>query len=124
MELDKGIIEACARAAHEANRTYCQAMGDDTQDHWEDAPFWQRNSMILGAMAVLVQKLTPEQTHEKWCETKYKDGWKHGPVKDVDKKEHPCLVPYVELPPDQQRKDKLFGTVVRAMYEAITGEVP
>ena len=32
------IIEACARAAHEANRAYCLALGDTSQPSWDDAP--------------------------------------------------------------------------------------
>ena len=29
------------------------------------------------------------------------DGWKYGPVKDPEKKEHPCFVPYDDLPPSR-----------------------
>lgn len=29
-----------AKACHEANRAWCQANGDDTQKHWEDAEQW------------------------------------------------------------------------------------
>lgn len=36
------------------------------------------------------------------------DGWKYGPNKDFERKEHPCLVPYNELPEIQQRKDAVF----------------
>jgi len=47
---------------------------------------------------------------------KLKDGWKHGPVKDPEKKEHPCLIPYDELPKEQQVKDHLFIGVVKALW--------
>jgi hypothetical protein len=43
------------------------------------------------------------------------DGWKHGPVKDPEKKEHPCMVPYGQLPAEQRAKDYLFIAVVKAM---------
>jgi hypothetical protein len=42
------------------------------------------------------------------------DGWVYGEVKDPEKKEHPCLVEYEELPKDQQAKDSLFIAVVRS----------
>jgi len=40
----------------------------------------------------------PEKSHESWMKVKEIDGWKWGPVKDPEKKEHPCMVPFSELP--------------------------
>jgi hypothetical protein len=110
-------MEACARAAHEANRAYCAALGDTSQPPWEQAPEWQRSSAINGVFGVLNNN-TPEQSHESWLAEKAANGWKYGPVKDPDKKEHPCFVPYAELPPEQRAKDSIFVTVVRAMVDA------
>ncbi|MEQ9948114.1 RyR domain-containing protein [Pectobacterium aroidearum] len=56
----------------------------------------------------------PEASHNKWLEFKKQDGWKYGPVKDAEKKEHPCFVPYGQLPKEQQVKDYLFRAVVHA----------
>lgn len=111
-------IEACARAAHEVNRAYCAALGDTSQPSWESAPDWQRSSAINGVFGALKGN-TPEQSHEGWLEEKRAAGWKFGPVKDPDKKEHPCFVPYAELPPEQRAKDHLFVTTVRTMMDAI-----
>jgi hypothetical protein len=57
----------------------------------------------------------PASSHESWLAEKQRDGWSYGPVKDPAKKEHPCFVPYAELPPEQQAKDHLFQAVVRSM---------
>lgn len=46
---------------------------------------------------------------------KEEDGWVYGPEKDAEKKVHPCMVPYDQLPKEQRMKDVLFGAVVRAM---------
>ena len=46
------------------------------------------------------------------------EGWKYGPVKDAQKKEHPCFLPYAELPPEQKAKDYLFRAVVHALKNA------
>ena len=46
------------------------------------------------------------------------EGWKYGPVKDADKKEHPCFLPYHNLPLEQRMKDYLFGAIVAAFYAA------
>lgn len=46
-------IEQIARVCHEVNRAYCQALGDDSQPAWEDAPQWQRDSALLGVQLLL-----------------------------------------------------------------------
>lgn len=117
---ERRVHEACARAAHEANRAYCIALGDLSQPSWDDAPEWQKSSATNG-IRVALEGATPEQQHEAWMRDKIADGWKLGPVKDVDKKEHHCLVPYAALPETQRAKDALFTTVVRAMSLALGG---
>jgi len=107
------LILNAAAAAHEANRFYCRALGDDSQLPWREAPQWQRESAINGVKGVISGN-TPEQSHESWLAEKRAAGWKFGPVKDTVKLEHPCFVPYAELPPAQKVKDELFVTVVRA----------
>lgn len=108
-------VNQIARVAHEVNRAYCLALGDTSQPKWEDAPDWQRASAVNGAQAHLTSALTPEQSHESWLEQKRIDGWKYGPVKNPETKEHPCFVPYYELPLEQRIKDYLFGAVVEAL---------
>jgi hypothetical protein len=114
--------EQVARVCHEANRAYCEAIGDHSQVRWEDAPTWQRQSAITGVeFAFKAKKETgkapsPSEMHESWRRDKAKDGWKYGPVKDAEKKEHPCFVPYDQLPPQQHAKDFLFKAVVEALY--------
>lgn len=108
------MIEACARAAHEVNRAYCFAIGDTSQPSWDDAPDWQKSSARNGVVGAL-QGNSPEQSHESWLQEKAYNGWTYGPVKDPDKKEHPCFVPYAELPPEQRAKDALFVSTVRTV---------
>lgn len=104
-----------AQIVHEANRAYCQTLGDDSQVPWTDAPDWQRSSAVDGVQGILDGRITrPEQSHEGWLAEKERTGWKYGPVKNVDTKEHPCFVPYGSLPPEQQVKDAIFFGIVRA----------
>jgi hypothetical protein len=107
-------IELAARTAHEVNRAYCRGIGDDSRLPWKEAPEWQRTSAINGATGVLDGN-TPEQSHEKWLAEKRATGWKYGPVKDPQKKEHPCFLPYGELPEVQRFKDTLFVTAVKGV---------
>lgn len=109
------IFEACARAAHEANRAYCLALGDNSQPAWEAAPEWQKSSARNGVRGAIAGN-NPKQSHEAWMAEKLANGWKFGPVKDAEKKEHPCMVPYEELPAEQRAKDSIFLSVVGAVH--------
>lgn len=111
-------IERIAKACHEVNRAYCQAMGDNSQVPWEDAPEWQRASARMGVDLHLSGDFGPEASHISWMKQKLEEGWRWGPVKDAEKKEHHCLVPFSELPREQQAKDFLFRAVVHSMKEA------
>jgi hypothetical protein len=114
--------QQAARIAHEVNRVYCQRLGDTSQLPWEEAPDWQKQSAINGIKMhwqILGEggKVPPSASHESWLAEKLANGWKYGPLKSAEKKEHPCCVPYEELPADQQTKDYLFGAVAAATFE-------
>lgn len=108
-------IEDVARIAHDVNRAYCAAIGDDSQPTWQDAPEWQRNSAIAGVRFHIDNPgAGPSASHDNWSKDKLADGWEYGEVKDPDAKTHPCLVPFENLPIEQQIKDHLFRAVVHA----------
>jgi hypothetical protein len=105
-----------AQVAHEVNRAYCLGIGDASQKSWEEAEQWQRDSAVKGVEYKANNlSATPEDQHEAWSQSKIADGWVYGEVKDAEKKTHPCLVPYSELPMDQRVKDYLFVAVVGTM---------
>ena len=111
-------VELIARVAHEANRAYCATLGDHSPMPWEQAEQWQRESVTDGVQCAL-RGATPEESHENWLRFKRRDGWTYGPVKDPSRKQHPCMVPYADLPEEQRRKDVLFTSIVSAMASAI-----
>ena len=111
-------LQTLAHIAHEANRAFCRSIGDNSQPAWDDAPEWQRTSAINGIEGALNGN-TPEQSHESWMAEKVATGWKFGPVKDPEAKEHPCMVPYAELPENQRVKDHLYLAVVKAAAQAL-----
>jgi len=116
-EADSALL-AVARVCHEANRAYCQTMGDDSQPDWGDAPVWQRASALEGVRSVkLHPDLTAEQSHRMWWLSKQAAGWIFGPVKDAEAKTHPCMVPFTDLPAEQQAKDRLFIAVAKTLLE-------
>lgn len=113
--LSRGQI---ARVAHEVNRAYCQALGDMSQPRWKDAPDWQKESALLGVgMHTANPAAGPEKSHESWLAQKVAEGWVYGEAKDPEKKTHPCMVPFNELPKEQQAKDFIFRAIVHALME-------
>ncbi len=109
------VITAIAKVTHEANRAYCETLGDYSHFEWACTPQWQRESAINGVIFHINHPgATPKASHENWMKEKLADGWKHGFVKDGDRKEHPSLVPYDHLPAEQQVKDSIFANIVNA----------
>ncbi|SRR6266576_266515 len=114
-------IKQIALICHEANRAYCSTIGDDSQPSWDAAPDWQKDSAKNGVnfhLKILSEggEPSPSASHESWLRQKLEEGWKYGPVKDAVKKEHPCFVPYDELPEDQKQKDYIFAAIVRSFW--------
>ena len=109
-------VSKIARVCHEANRAYCASMGDFSQTTWALAPEWQRESAIKGVQFHLDNPNSKsEDSHRSWCKEKVKTGWVYGEKKDPELKTHPCLVLFDKLPVEQQRKDTLFLSIVRAL---------
>lgn len=117
-------VNMIAKIAHETNRAYCQANGDTSQLPWEESPQWQRDSCVNGVKFHIDNPgVTPEQTHENWMKQKEAEGWVYGEVKDPEKKQHPCMLPYKELPPEQRAKDHIFKAVVGKLLELFAGVI-
>jgi hypothetical protein len=56
-------------------------------------------------LTVLLEQLA-ENTHDVWAALRIKQGWKYGPARNDDRKEHPGLVPYAELSEDEKDYDR------------------
>jgi len=116
----KAQVESIAHIAHEANRAYCQSIGDDSQPVWADAPQWQKDSAINGvAFHISNPDAGPEASHENWLAQKREEGWSYGPEKDPVARRHPCFVSYKELPVEQQIKDHIFRSVVHGAFQFV-----
>lgn len=114
------VITAAA-ICHEANRSLCYGQGDDSQPAWGDAPNWQHESAIAGVEFHLANPLAgTDDSHKSWMAQKEAEGWVYGPTKNPEAKEHPCMVPYDQLPPEQQVKDYLFRGIIHAIAPFIS----
>lgn len=47
-----------------------------------------------------------KNVHEVWAQNRINDGWTYGPVRDDIRRQHPCLVPYDDLPEREKDYDR------------------
>ena len=107
---------AIAMVCHQANKAWCEINGDNSQKDWNDAESWQRGSAVGGVQFRLDNPdAGHDAQHNSWMKEKVDGGWIYGEVKDAEKKTHPCIVPFDQLPEFQRKKDALFCAIVDAL---------
>lgn len=61
--------------------------------------------MLPDDVVGLMEKLA-ENTHEVWAAQRIAEGWTYGPKRDDVHQQHPCLVPYADLPESEKEYDR------------------
>lgn len=51
-------------------------------------------------------ELLAKNAHDTWAKQRIAEGWRYGLKRDDVKKEHPCLVPYEQLPESEKQYDR------------------
>lgn len=51
-------------------------------------------------------EMIAENVHEVWAKSRIDQGWTYGPERSDVLKQHPCLVPYDELPEVEKAYDR------------------
>ena len=60
---------------------------------------------LSAEMKALTEQLA-ENVHEVWSAGRIADGWRWGEQRDDERKLHPCLVPYDQLPESEKEYDR------------------
>jgi hypothetical protein len=116
-------IKALARMVHEANRAFCTSIGDNSQEPWNEAPEYNHESAMVTVRALCLNPdLSPADIHDIWVETKKKDGYVYGPVKDRTKKTHPSIIPYQDLSVEEKYKDYIVLYTVKSYTDFLEQE--
>ena len=58
-------------------------------------------------------ELMAKNVHEVWAQSRIKQGWTYGEERSDTLKQHPCLIPYEELPEIEKAydRDTALGTL-------------
>lgn len=108
--------EIIAHVLHEANRAYCEAIGQQVQPSWAEAPEEQRRATFDGIAQVFANhEIDPVALHDAWIVGMVANGWRYGPERDDLRKLHPCICPYEQIPEHERAKDRLFKAIVLAL---------
>src|ERR1700744_1789977 len=104
MKDNRYTLEDIARVVHEANRAMQYVQNDAVP-----SPPWDADSALVHDTCINLVRLvrmgySNEEIHQEWCDRLKDEGWTFGSVKNPQKKPHPCLVPYYDLPPLQRHK--------------------
>ncbi len=103
--------EKIAKLIYEATRMEAEwSKRSIVPEEWENRDEKFRNQFvdIIGKYLSLDKLPTPPEAHDSWMEAYFKMGWKYGKARNVEKKTHPDLLPFDELPQDERDKDAIF----------------
>lgn len=64
-----------------------------------------------------------ENLHEQWAKSKMDAGWTYAPIRDNEKKHHPCLVPYKNLSEQEKEFDVITARDTLKFLKAVGYEI-
>ena len=76
---------------------------------YEPRPIPVKHIVLSDEILELVELLA-ENAHDIWALERLRDGWTLGPERDDAKRQHPCLVPYAQLPERERDYDRSMLT--------------
>lgn len=68
-------------------------------------PIDTRNVILPDGLTDIAEQLG-KHIHETWAKRRIAEGWKYGEERNDKRKEHPCLIPYEELPENEKEYDR------------------
>ncbi|MCC6785565.1 MAG: Ryanodine receptor Ryr [Planctomycetes bacterium] len=76
-----------------------------TQPQYVPKPIDTARVVLPPALIALTERLA-ENAHELWASERIAQGWRYGPRRDDQRKEHPGLVPYAALSESEKDFDR------------------
>jgi len=87
-------------------------MNNQTSNNYTPTPVDTSNIQLPEELMALAEAIS-KNVHEVWAQNRMNEGWTYGPVRDDEKRQTPCLVPYDQLPEEEKAYDRntAFGTL-------------
>jgi RyR domain len=63
-------------------------------------------AVVLTKEVLDLTELLARNTHDTWALQRLSEGWRYGPQRNDETKEHPDLIPYNELPESEKEYDR------------------
>ena len=81
-------------------------------NNYTPAPVDTSNIQLPEELMALAEAIS-KNVHEVWAQNRLNEGWTYGPVRDDEKRQTPCLVPYEQLSEEEKAYDlnTAFGTL-------------
>ena len=64
------------------------------------------SSVTLTDEIIELTELLAENAHDIWARQRLAEGWRYGPERNDERREHPDLVPYGQLPDSEKEYDR------------------
>jgi len=77
----------------------------NTNEHYIPKPMDTAN-VKLPASVLELTDLLAKNAHDVWARQRLAEGWRYGAARNDERKEHPCLVPYEDLPEIEKEYDR------------------
>lgn len=74
-------------------------------EHYRPRPIDTSSVTLSSSLVVLTERLA-DNAHDHWAHQRLVQGWTYGRNRDDARKEHPCLVPYEQLPESEKDYDR------------------
>ncbi len=68
-------------------------------------PIDTKDVVLPEELVELTEKIA-ENVHDVWSRERMAQGWTYGSERNDEKKTHPCLLPYAQLPEEEKEYDR------------------
>jgi hypothetical protein len=115
-----GILRAGLHDTFAARRTVSE--GSAMNDTYRPQAIDTSHVTLPPELVPLLERLA-ENAHEVWSKGRMDDGWTFGPQRDDVSKQHPCLVPYDQLPESEKDYDRRISQETLKAILALNYEI-
>ena len=93
--------------------------------NYTPAPIDTSRVSLSPELVALTERLA-ENAHDLWARQRINDGWTLGPQRDDQARQHPCLIPYADLPDSEKEYDRAsaLGTLKAILAHGYTIHPP